>query len=143
MYHWPPVWLVWNQLYDNLQFLLNSLIQTSQTGGQWYSDTSPFSIPWTQPFLIRAFVYVHRYTCIWTCAFVHICLYICIVHMYCAYVFVFMYLYILFSQINFYMCVLHVLCVHMSVCLWNMSMHICFIYLSVYMYPYVVQISVL
>jgi hypothetical protein len=21
------------------------LIQTSQTGGQWYSDTSPFSIP--------------------------------------------------------------------------------------------------
>ncbi len=22
------------------------LIQTSQTGGQWYSDTSPFSIPW-------------------------------------------------------------------------------------------------
>jgi len=26
--------------------LQNSLIQTSQTGGQWYSDTSPFSIPW-------------------------------------------------------------------------------------------------
>ncbi len=24
----------------------NRLIQTSQTGGQWYSDTSPFSIPW-------------------------------------------------------------------------------------------------
>ncbi len=23
----------------------NRLIQTSQTGGQWYSDTSPFSIP--------------------------------------------------------------------------------------------------
>ncbi len=22
------------------------LIQTSQTGGQWYSDTAPFSIPW-------------------------------------------------------------------------------------------------
>ncbi len=21
LYHWPPVWLVWNQLYDNLQFL--------------------------------------------------------------------------------------------------------------------------
>jgi len=32
---------------DNLCFYLqNSLIQTSQTGGQWYSDTSPFSIPW-------------------------------------------------------------------------------------------------
>jgi hypothetical protein len=24
--------------------LQNRLIQTSQTGGQWYSDTSPFSI---------------------------------------------------------------------------------------------------
>jgi hypothetical protein len=27
--------------------LQNRLIQTSQTGGQWYSDTSPFSIPWS------------------------------------------------------------------------------------------------
>jgi hypothetical protein len=26
--------------------LQNRLIQTSQTGGQQYSDTSPFSIPW-------------------------------------------------------------------------------------------------
>jgi hypothetical protein len=24
----------------------NRLFETSQTGGQWYSDTSPFSIPW-------------------------------------------------------------------------------------------------
>jgi hypothetical protein len=32
---------------DNSYFYLqNRLIQTSQTGGQWYSDTSPFSIPW-------------------------------------------------------------------------------------------------
>jgi len=32
---------------DNFCFYLqNSIIQTSQTGGQWYSDTSPFSIPW-------------------------------------------------------------------------------------------------
>jgi hypothetical protein len=32
---------------DNFCFYLqNKLIQTSQTGGQWYSDTSPFSIPW-------------------------------------------------------------------------------------------------
>jgi hypothetical protein len=31
---------------DNFHFYLqNRLIQTSQTGGQWYSDTSPFSIP--------------------------------------------------------------------------------------------------
>jgi hypothetical protein len=28
-----------------LTVFLNRLIQTSQTGGQWYSDTSPFSIP--------------------------------------------------------------------------------------------------
>ncbi len=48
LYHWPPVWLVWNQVNDNWQFLFylqNRLIQTSQTGGQWYSDTPPFSIP--------------------------------------------------------------------------------------------------
>ncbi len=28
-------------------YLQNRLFQTSQTGGQWYSDTSPFSIPCT------------------------------------------------------------------------------------------------
>jgi hypothetical protein len=32
---------------DNFCFYLqNRLIQTNQTGGQWYSDTSPFSIHW-------------------------------------------------------------------------------------------------
>jgi hypothetical protein len=32
---------------DNFCFYLqNRLVQTSQTGGQRYSDTSPFSIPW-------------------------------------------------------------------------------------------------
>ena len=32
---------------DNFCFYLqNRHIQTSQTGGQWYSDTPPFSIPW-------------------------------------------------------------------------------------------------
>ncbi len=32
---------------DNFCFYLqNRLFQTSQTGGQQYSDTSPFSIPW-------------------------------------------------------------------------------------------------
>jgi len=29
----------------------NRLIQTSETGGQWYSDTSPFSIPWLSSML--------------------------------------------------------------------------------------------
>jgi hypothetical protein len=34
---------------DNLCFYLqNRLIQTSQTGGQWYSDTSFFIIPWPE-----------------------------------------------------------------------------------------------
>jgi hypothetical protein len=34
---------------DNFCFYLqNRLIQTSQTGGHRYSDTSPFSIPWSQ-----------------------------------------------------------------------------------------------
>jgi hypothetical protein len=33
---------------DNFCFYLqNRPIQTGQTGGQWYSYTSPFSIPWT------------------------------------------------------------------------------------------------
>jgi len=27
-------------------YLQNRLIQTSQTGGQWYRDASRFSIPW-------------------------------------------------------------------------------------------------
>jgi hypothetical protein len=32
---------------DNFCFYLqNRLIQTSQTGGQWYNDISAFSIPW-------------------------------------------------------------------------------------------------
>ncbi len=31
---------------DNFCFYLqNKQIQTSETGGQWYSDTSPYSIP--------------------------------------------------------------------------------------------------
>ncbi len=35
---------------DNFCFYLqNRLIQTSQTGGQLYSDTSPFSTPWLGP----------------------------------------------------------------------------------------------
>jgi hypothetical protein len=29
-------------------YFQNRLIQTSQTGGQWYSDTSPYIIPWSQ-----------------------------------------------------------------------------------------------
>jgi hypothetical protein len=43
---------------DNFYFYLqNSLIQTSQTGGQWYNDTSPFSIPWL---VRRTFVFEQK-----------------------------------------------------------------------------------
>jgi len=42
LYCWPPVCMT----TDNFcLYLQNSLIQTSKTGGLWYSDTSPFSIP--------------------------------------------------------------------------------------------------
>jgi len=34
-------------------YLQNRLIQTGQTGGQQYSDTSPFSIPWSEHRFIR------------------------------------------------------------------------------------------
>jgi len=34
----------------------NRLIQTSQTGGQWYNDTSPFSIPWFKTSTIVVFM---------------------------------------------------------------------------------------
>jgi len=42
LYHWPPVWLVWNQLYDNWQFLFLFAKQTNPNQSnrrstvQWY-----------------------------------------------------------------------------------------------------------
>ncbi len=48
LYCWPPVCFGISCI--NWQFLFlfaNRLIQTSKTGGQQYSDTSPFSIPWS------------------------------------------------------------------------------------------------
>ncbi len=49
---------------DNFCFyLLNRQIQTSQTGGQQYSDTSPFSIPWYQ---LLSLMFCWR-ICLWTC----------------------------------------------------------------------------
>ncbi len=44
---------------DNFYFYLqNRLIRTSQTGGQWYSDTSPFSIPWSNYYHLACFFQV-------------------------------------------------------------------------------------
>jgi hypothetical protein len=48
LYCWPPVWLVWNWLYDYWKCLFLFAKQTnpnSQTGGQQYSDTFSISIP--------------------------------------------------------------------------------------------------
>jgi len=42
LYHWPPVWLVWNQLYDNWQLLFLFAKQTNPNQSnrrsmvQWY-----------------------------------------------------------------------------------------------------------
>ncbi len=50
LYHWPPVdWfgLVCCANKNKNCQLLYSWFPTSQTGGQRYSDSSPFSIPWT------------------------------------------------------------------------------------------------
>jgi hypothetical protein len=47
---------------DNFCFYLqNRQIQTSQTGGQWYSDTSPFSIPCTK---VPLLVFIVSYLCL-------------------------------------------------------------------------------
>jgi hypothetical protein len=46
---------------DNFCFYFhNRLIQTSQTGGQWYSDTSPFSIPWFDAFVINVLTFKQK-----------------------------------------------------------------------------------
>ncbi len=40
LYRWPPVWLVWNQLYDNWQFLFAKRINPNQSNRRtmvlWY-----------------------------------------------------------------------------------------------------------
>ncbi len=35
LYRWPPVWLVWNQLYDNWQFLFLFAKQTDPNQSNW------------------------------------------------------------------------------------------------------------
>ncbi len=105
LYRWPPVWLVWNQLYDNWQYFLNRLIQTSQTGGQWYSDTSPFRTPCTNNNLLMCYVHIYMHICI-----VHIC-------KKCVYIHTHIYIYIYMSVcICMYVCVC--VCVSVCVCEW-------------------------
>ena len=51
LYHWPPAWLVWNQLYDNWQLLFLFAKQTnpkhSNRRSTWQGYS--FSIPWARP----------------------------------------------------------------------------------------------
>jgi hypothetical protein len=52
LYSWPPVYWFGISCMATVNFcfyLQNRLFQTSKTGGQWYIDTSPFSIPWLGP----------------------------------------------------------------------------------------------
>jgi hypothetical protein len=45
---------------DNFYFYFqNRLIQNSQTGGQWYSDTSPFSTPCFWGFSNKKIIFWH------------------------------------------------------------------------------------
>jgi hypothetical protein len=49
-------------LADDGALLSYIWFQTTETGGQWYSDTSPFSIPWwNQLVLDRVFLNISRY----------------------------------------------------------------------------------
>ncbi len=67
LYHWPPVWLVWISCFANKNKkcrLSYSWFQTSQTGGQWYSDTSPFIIPWCSHRQLMELNYVCCFCCL-------------------------------------------------------------------------------
>ncbi len=50
LYHWPPLWLVWNQLYDNWQFLFLFAKQTNPNQSnrrsmvQWYFPPLVFPV---------------------------------------------------------------------------------------------------
>jgi hypothetical protein len=65
LYQWPPVWLVWTvlQIKTKIVNCQYSWFQTSQTGGQQYSDTSPFSIPCC---IIGPVYNRFRRACMWT-----------------------------------------------------------------------------
>jgi hypothetical protein len=64
---------------DNFCFYWqNTLIHTSQTGCQQYSDTSPFSIPWyvCQSIYLYVCRYIHLSVCPFICLFMHLTVHI-------------------------------------------------------------------
>ncbi len=71
LYHWPPVWLVWNQLYDNWQFLFlfakltNPNQSNTRSMVQWYFP--PLVFPgWGYAMQCMARFYILTFQCAWT-----------------------------------------------------------------------------
>ncbi len=65
---------------DNFCFYMqNRLIQTSQTGGQRYNDTSPFSIPWVHT---HTHTHTHTHPLTHTHKYIYIYIYIYVIYMY-------------------------------------------------------------
>ncbi len=54
LYCWSPVWQFGISCMKTDKFCFN--LQTSQTGGQRYSDNSPFSIPWSRVWIQLAVI---------------------------------------------------------------------------------------
>ncbi len=46
LYYWPPVWLVWNQLYGNSQFLFLFAKQTNPNQSNRRSPVQWYSVQW-------------------------------------------------------------------------------------------------
>ncbi len=63
LYCWPDWFGISCMTADNFCFLFAKQTNTNQsnTGGQWYSDTSPFSIPWIRNLFIGVYGLVRSY----------------------------------------------------------------------------------
>ncbi len=58
LYHWPPVWLTWNQLYDNWQFLFLFAKQTNPNQSKQEVNGTVI-LP---PLLFPAQTHIHTHT---------------------------------------------------------------------------------
>ncbi len=71
LYHWQPVWLVWNQLYDNWQFLFlfakltNPNQANTRSMVQWYFPLLVFP-GWGYSMQCMARFYILTFQCAWT-----------------------------------------------------------------------------
>jgi hypothetical protein len=80
LYRWPPVWLVWNQLYDNWKCLFLFAKQTNPNQSNWMSTVQWYLpllyslvCPWQSFF--RLALYLHErlgaYPRMWHCEVLH------------------------------------------------------------------------